>query len=101
MTIKWSTNEDQTHSGIDENGNLYKTGANQNTVSVKTPDDFRGCSWTAKDALAAAMSNKEAARKSWTPASIMGTKAKATEITALPKWGANAKTQTHALPSPK
>ncbi len=71
MTIKWSTNEDQTFSGIDENGNLYKIGANQDTVSVKTPDGFSGCSWTAKDALAAAMSNKEAARKSWMPKPII------------------------------
>ncbi len=70
MTIKWNTNEDQTQSGIDGNGNKYKIGANQDTVTVNTPDGFTSCGWTAQDALSGAMAAKEAVCKSWTLSEI-------------------------------
>ena len=64
MTIVWEPNEYVPQKGTDELGNRYHISANQ-TVTCRTPDDFSGCSWTAKEALAAAMSEKENARKSW------------------------------------
>lgn len=70
MTIKWSTNKNGTHSGIDGDGNQFAIAKFEKNIICLTPDGFSGCSWSARDALAAAMSNKEAARKSWTPQSI-------------------------------
>ncbi len=65
MTIKLSMNEEQTQ-WVDESGNQFTINKIEQTITVKTLDGFRGCSWNASEALAAAMRTKEAARKSWT-----------------------------------
>ena len=55
MTIKWTKDyEDMvysSHTGIDEVGNVYHESANQETVSVTTPDGKHGIGWTASEAL--------------------------------------------------
>ena len=52
--------------GVDKDGNHFLDNENQ-TVKVTTPDGFTSTNHTAQDALAGAVSQREAARQSWTP----------------------------------
>ena len=61
MTIKWT--EDYPKSmyssmtGIDEAGNIYRTPANRETVTITTPDGRKAIGWTAEDALKSVNNN--------------------------------------------
>ena len=55
MTIKWTEdNPTATYTsmtGVDEAGNIYRTPANRETVTITTPDGRKAIGWTAEEAL--------------------------------------------------
>jgi hypothetical protein len=66
MNIQWVSDHPESdyssRTGKDEEGNIYRTPANLETVSVKTPDGFRGEDWTAEKALKNAIAARQLAK---------------------------------------
>lgn len=71
MTIIWKPTTNQIQNGMDETGNHFQINHTLKTITVRTPDGFLGHSWTIKEALDAATSKREEARKSYLPQSVI------------------------------
>jgi hypothetical protein len=56
--INWVQKENKTWKGEDAAGNSYFMGANRETYLARTKDGFRGCGWTAEEALANAKAER-------------------------------------------